>query len=131
MVQESDPSNGKSSGNSPRSNTIPSDPTDLYDSQLRLLLALIGEESWGQLAMRTGIECPSNENQFLHLFVEVDREAILRHELKFDMELLQKLELMAPASYLKEFETNPELRTFPVIVELTAKGVLRTSEKGR
>ena len=55
-----------------RAHAQPADPTDLYDSNLRLALALINDKEWDQLASRTGIECFNPEPQYLSLFVELE-----------------------------------------------------------
>src|SRR5258706_269432 len=129
MAQESDRSAGSAPtpGSRAQSGELPlPDLSAFFDSSLRLALALIKASDWGLLASRTGIQCPSEEAQFLYLFVEIDRDAILKQEKNFDEGLLLKFDLFAPSFYIEEFKINPALRTIAARIELTAKDSLRT-----
>jgi subtilisin family serine protease len=135
MAQESERSTGNErSHGTPRSasGVPPDDWTQLYDSNLRFAIELINKARWDQLAARTGIECFVEEPQFLSLFLELNRDRLVNAETrKFDIELLQGLELLVPSSYANEFDINPALRTIAVRLELDPQADLRTKKKGR
>jgi subtilisin family serine protease len=98
------------------------DPSNRYDSNLRLALALIEQRDWYQLAARTGILWNSEKTQYLSLFVEIDRERFTEMEkTRFDQQLRDQFELHVPAAYVNEFRRNPELSTIAVRIPLNAK----------
>jgi subtilisin family serine protease len=108
-------------------------PTELYDSNLRLTLALINASDWYQLAARTGIVWQGAaqttvEPQFLNLFVELDREQLEARDAQALEAFFSKFQLRVTPAFLREFARNPALRTIPARIQLDPKDPARTTE---
>ncbi|MEO8132971.1 MAG: S8 family serine peptidase [Betaproteobacteria bacterium] len=108
----------------------PPDSTARYDSNLRLVLSLIADGEWSELASRTGIDRSSPEPQHLRLFVELDPGKFRQKETKIlDMGIFHKFELLVASAYAEEFAINPKLQTIPCRIELFAGDPSKTSKE--